>query len=74
MADFIDLFNIGEGEETLLDLVDLWQKCKGNKKEFLKKADQLESCYVPALHNREIKVRRRIIKKSLDEYTTSDSF
>ena len=62
MADFIDLFNIGEGEETLLELVDLWQECKGNKQEFLKKADSLESCYVPALHNRENKVRRRIIK------------
>ena len=62
MADFVDLFNIGEGEETLLQLVDLWQKCNGNKKEFLEKADKLESCYVPALHDRSIKVRRRIIK------------
>ncbi len=62
LADFIDLFNIGEGEETLLELVDLWQKCNGNKQEFLKQADQLESCYVPAIHDREKKVRRRIIK------------
>ncbi len=62
MADFIDLFNIGEGEETLLELVDLWQECKGNKKLFLEKADQMESCYVPALHDRKVKVRRRIIK------------
>ncbi|MBQ5742661.1 MAG: TIGR03960 family B12-binding radical SAM protein [Clostridia bacterium] len=62
MADFIDLFNIGEGEETLLELVDLWQECQGNKKLFLEKADCLESCYVPALHDRNVKVRRRIIK------------
>ncbi|MBO5213795.1 MAG: TIGR03960 family B12-binding radical SAM protein [Clostridia bacterium] len=62
MADFIDLFNIGEGEETLLQLVDLWQECKGNKREFLERADKLESCYVPALHDRSVKVRRRIIK------------
>ncbi len=62
MADFVDLFNIGEGEETLLELVDLWQKCNGNKKDFLGKADKLESCYVPALHDRNVKVRRRIIK------------
>ncbi len=62
MANFVDLFNIGEGEETLLELVDLWQECKGNKKDFLKKADRLESCYVPALHDRKVKVRRRIIK------------
>ena len=62
LADFVDLFNIGEGEETLLELVDLWQECKGNKAEFLQKADRLESCYVPALHDRSVKVRRRIIK------------
>ncbi len=62
MTDFIDLFNIGEGEETLLQLVDLWQECNGNKKAFLEKADQLESCYAPALHDRKNKVRRRIIK------------
>ncbi|MBP3300139.1 MAG: TIGR03960 family B12-binding radical SAM protein [Clostridia bacterium] len=62
LADFIDLFNIGEGEETLLELVDLWQECNGNKGEFLRRADQLESCYVPALHDRSVKVRRRIIK------------
>lgn len=62
MADFIDLFNIGEGEETLLQLVDLWQACEGNKKRFLEEADKLESCYVPAIHDRNKKVRRRIIK------------
>ena len=62
LADFVDLFNIGEGEETLLQLVDLWQECGGNKKEFLEKADRLESCYVPAIHDREVKVRRRIVK------------
>ncbi len=62
MTDFVDLFNIGEGEETLLELVDLWQECKGNKALFLEKADELESCYVPALHDQAKKVRRRIIK------------
>ena len=62
LADFIDLFNIGEGEETLLQLVDLWQECNGNKKEFLQRADRLESCYVPALHDKSVKVRRRIVK------------
>ena len=61
MADFIDLFNIGEGEETLLQLVDLWQECNGDKTEFLRRADRLESCYVPAIHDRNVKVRRRII-------------
>ncbi len=61
LCDFIDLFNIGEGEETLLELVDLWQECGGNKREFLERADRLESCYVPALHDRTVKVRRRII-------------
>lgn len=62
LAEFIDLFNIGEGEETLLQLTDLWKECGGNKTEFLRRADQMESCYVPAIHDPAVKVRRRIIR------------
>ena len=50
MADFIDLFLIGDGENLLPDVLKLHMKCreKGlSKKEFLEKASEMEGVYVP---------------------------
>jgi radical SAM superfamily enzyme YgiQ (UPF0313 family) len=44
IADFIDLFILGEGEEVNLELIDLYQKCKHagtSKQEFLEQAAQI---------------------------------
>lgn len=53
MADFIDIFSIGEGEESLCALADLYRDCKRNgegKKAFLLKAASLRGIYVPSLY------------------------
>lgn len=53
VADFFDLFMIGEGEELLLELMDLYReyrKQKYSKKVFLQKAACLEGIYVPSLY------------------------
>ncbi|MGN0447556.1 MAG: TIGR03960 family B12-binding radical SAM protein [Acutalibacteraceae bacterium] len=53
MADFFDLFMLGEGEEMSNELFDfiIEYKEKGvSKKEFLKKAAQIEGVYVPSLY------------------------
>ena len=53
LADFIDLFFLGEGEEVDLQIIDLYKKHKasGNKQEFLKEAAQIEGVYVPSLYD-----------------------
>ncbi len=54
LADFIDLFQIGEGEEVMLEMLDLYKihKEKGfDKKAFLKEASQIEGIYVPSLYD-----------------------
>ena len=54
LADFIDLFAIGEGEEMNLELMRLMEECKKNgstKAEFLEKAAQIEGIYVPSLYD-----------------------
>lgn len=53
IADFIDLFMIGEGEEVISELVDLYKKYKPNwnKKKFLIDAAKIEGIYVPSLYN-----------------------
>ena len=53
MADFIDLFVIGEGEEMNNDLLRLLNTAKAEgwtKKSFLKKAAQIGGVYVPSLY------------------------
>lgn len=53
LADFIDIFFLGAGEEVDLEVIDLYQKCKAegkNRKEFLREAAQIEGVYVPSLY------------------------
>ncbi|MBQ8549836.1 MAG: TIGR03960 family B12-binding radical SAM protein, partial [Clostridia bacterium] len=54
MADFIDLFFLGEGEEVDLEVIDLYKKIKaegGDKQAFLRAAAQIEGVYVPSLYD-----------------------
>jgi radical SAM family uncharacterized protein len=56
LADFFDLFVIGEGEEVLLELVRAygdWKKreWRGGRKEFLRRAALIEGIYVPSLYD-----------------------
>ena len=54
MADFIDIFVIGDGEEVLVKIVDEFKKCKAeklNRKDTVKRlAQNVPSLYAPALH------------------------
>lgn len=58
IADFIDIFVIGEGEEITIELIDLYNKRKKkglNKEEFLFEASQIEGLYVPCFYQAEYK-------------------
>ncbi|MBL7183183.1 MAG: TIGR03960 family B12-binding radical SAM protein [Anaerolineae bacterium] len=51
LADFFDLFVIGEGEEVLLELVKAYRECRGTKADFLREAAKIEGVYVPSLYD-----------------------
>lgn len=53
IAEFIDLFFLGEGEEVDLELIDLYKKYgkNGDKQEFLKEAAKIPGVYVPSLYD-----------------------
>lgn len=54
LADFVDLFCLGEGEQQLDDLSMLYRKAKmegWTKEDFLKEASKQEGIYVPTLYN-----------------------
>ncbi|MFC2050022.1 TIGR03960 family B12-binding radical SAM protein [Chloroflexota bacterium] len=50
MADFIDLFVIGEAEEAILKLLEAFRAYKNNKKQLLREASALSGVYVPSLY------------------------
>ena len=54
LADFFDIFYIGEGETVYNDLLDAYKENKehgGTRKEFLEKAAQIEGIYVPSFYD-----------------------
>ena len=54
LADFIDLFVIGEGEEVLIQLISLYRKAKlenQSRVDFLIAASHLDGIYVPQFYN-----------------------
>lgn len=53
LADFFDLFILGEGEEVNLELMDLYSEMKkqgASRLDFLRKAAQIEGIYVPGFY------------------------
>lgn len=52
LYDIADIFSIGEGEEHLNELMDLYKTYKGrSKSEFLRAAAKIEGTYVPSLYD-----------------------
>ncbi|MCT8978252.1 TIGR03960 family B12-binding radical SAM protein [Clostridium sp. CX1] len=57
LYDIADFFAIGEGEEQMNEIMDLYKKYKGKgkKKEFLRELSHMQGIYVPSLYNVEYK-------------------
>lgn len=51
LYDIADFFAIGEGEEQMEEIMDLYRKYKGRKKEFLREVSHIEGIYVPSLYS-----------------------
>ncbi|QCX32483.1 TIGR03960 family B12-binding radical SAM protein [Caloramator sp. E03] len=71
LADMGDIFVLGEAEEVIDELLDLyinWKESKKDRKEFLVKAASCEGIYVPSLYdieyNEDGTIKRRIPLKS----------
>ena len=50
MADFIDLFVIGDAEEAILKILEVFRACKSNKEQMLRHAAKLPGVYIPSLY------------------------
>lgn len=53
LADIIDFFVIGEGEEVTLEILDMYKdfkKSKGSRENFLRQVSKIEGVYVPSFY------------------------
>ena len=67
IADFFDLFYIGEGETVYFDLIDLYienKKAGKGRQEFLLNAAKIEGIYVPSLYEPEYDASGKLISFS----------
>ena len=66
IADFIDIFFLGEGEEVDLEVIDLYKKFKAegktDKNEFLIEASKIKGVYVPSLYDVKYDAEGKIVK------------
>ena len=53
LYDIVDFFEIGEGEEIMNEVLDVYSKYKGKgqKKEFLREISKIQGVYVPSLYD-----------------------
>lgn len=50
MADFIDAFVIGDGEEVVVDIINAYRSTRGNRVDALKALSSVDGVYVPTVH------------------------
>ena len=53
LADFIDIFSLGEGEDVTVEMIELYRQGKRQgwtKREYLRRAAQIPGLYVPSLY------------------------
>nr|WP_300002079.1 TIGR03960 family B12-binding radical SAM protein [Tissierella sp.] len=74
IADFFDIFLIGEGEERTLEIMDLYKESrlkKYDKNEFLKELSTLQGVYIPKFYsleyNQDGTIKTRIAKDGAPE-------
>ena len=56
LADFIDFFSLGEGEESTVEIVGLYDRAKAeawSKEQFLQEVAKIEGVYVPSFYRHE---------------------
>ncbi len=66
MAAFIDAFLVGDGEDAVLELIDVVRQSKlsgdGKKESILKEISKIEGFYVPSIHKSESAIKRRFVR------------
>jgi len=70
MESFIDVFLIGDGEEAIVELIEIYKECKTNKEVLLKSLASVEGFYVPGYSKIPVK-KRYVIDLDSSVFPTS---
>ncbi len=65
LDEIVDIFIIGDGEEVINEILDLYESLKEENKDkeyFLKKVSDVEGVYVPKYYKAKKKVKKRLVK------------
>lgn len=62
---FIDIACIGEGEEFIIEILDIVEKFKGNRLKILEEASKVKGAYVPVINENKIITKRIVEKENL---------
>lgn len=69
ISDFIDLFLIGDGEETVLEICEVFKKLKGSPRDkILKKLSKIKGVYSPKFST---KVKKRVTRLTREDHPTT---
>ena len=74
VADFFDCFCIGEGEEVILETVDMvkeWRRGGLKRAELLSRLSEIDGVYVPSLNHQDRVVRRRWLTELAEDSSPS---
>lgn len=81
MADFIDAFVIGDGEEVVSEIVEAYRRVqvpgprsqgKENREKVLAELAKIPGVYVPSLYNGKQKIEKRVVKDFENAYYPTD--
>ncbi len=72
MTDFIDAFVIGEAEEVILEITEVFKAHKGKREELLKNLSSLEGVYVPSFYEPPKRIKKRIVSDFNNAYYPVD--
>ncbi|MEO0092414.1 MAG: TIGR03960 family B12-binding radical SAM protein [candidate division WOR-3 bacterium] len=68
VQDFFDCFVIGDGEEVILEIVEIYENWnRKNRADLLNMLSKIEGVYVPLVHTRNKIIKRRIISALKEE-------
>ncbi len=62
LKEFIDAFVIGEGEEVMREIIDVFKKEKDREKR-IEALSEIEGVWVPLLHKKEKQIKKRWVKE-----------
>lgn len=72
MTGFIDIFVIGEAEEVILEIIEVFKAYKGKREALLKNLSLLEGVYVPSFYEPPNRIKKRVISDFNNAYYPVD--